>query len=177
MVLRPVTVPSVSPGSGTLGFTAAPPASGPSAGFSPNSKGETRAPEQQPAQPALDKSGRGGTAASPRMLYGTGPVSNSLEQAMAEAQKVSEEAARKGSVSHFEAAAGAWERVMPFVRGSSAEDDVRFHVAEQKFLAWQARPSHSRSQAAHTALTAFVRRAPGGPQRDRAARMLAALKP
>jgi len=163
IVMRSVAaVETPSGASGTLGFVARP--------------RDSAAPAPAPAA-ALEKSARGQTWGAPKSLYGTGPQNSTLDQLVSEAQRISTDAAKNGSASHYEAAAEAWERVLPAVRGKPAEDDVRFHIAEQRYLAWEAHPSHSRSIAAHTALMTYVLRAPAGAQRDKATRWLGAIKP
>lgn len=144
-------------------------------GVAPNALGPRDSASPGPTA-SLDKRARN-TSGFTKSLYGTGPSASTLDQLVSEAQRISTDAAKDGSASHFEAAANAWERVMPLVRGKPAEHEVRFHVAEQRYLAWQAHPTHSRSLAAHAALTAYVLRAPAGPDRDRATRWLGFVKP
>jgi hypothetical protein len=160
-VMRAVAAQEMPSGaSSVLGFTARP--------------RDSAAPA--PTAP-LEKPTRGQTWGAPKALYGTGPQTSTLDQLMSEAQRISADAAKGGSASHYETAAEAWERVLPLVRGKPAEDDVRFHIAEQRYLAWEAHPSHSRSLAAHTALTTYVLHAPAGAQRDKATRWLGAINP
>ena len=128
-----------------------------------------------PAPAPIDKPA-GNTLGATRSLYGTRPATSSLDQLISEAQRISNDAANDGSASHFEAAAEAWERVLPLVRGKPAEHDIRFHMAEQRYLAWEANPSHARSLRAHSALSSYVLRAPAGAQRDQATRWLGNLK-
>lgn len=84
------------------------------------------------------------------------------------AERLTEVAARSGDARQYEAAAIQWERLLASVRGSGLEVTARGRIAEMRYHAWQASPDQKRAQAAREALTAFLVRAPSGPERNRA---------
>jgi hypothetical protein len=72
----------------------------------------------------------------------------------------------------FEQSAAEWEKLLDRVTGSNYEIRVRHRIAEARFRAWEVAPTFRRAQAATEALTAYLTRAPVGPERDRAAEWL-----
>ncbi|HTK31082.1 MAG TPA: carboxypeptidase regulatory-like domain-containing protein [Candidatus Saccharimonadaceae bacterium] len=155
-------VPVLSPPAGGASMFAKP--SGPTYGFvSPPATPQASAPPSSGMAGLLDNLQRRATAIE------------TLDALMDEAQKRSADAARDGSATHFDAAAHAWERVLPRVAGQPAESEVRFHVAEERHLAWEAGPTPLRAVAARSALTSYIERAPAGGEKDKAERWLRAL--
>jgi anti-sigma factor RsiW len=96
----------------------------------------------------------------------------SLRALARNAQRLSASAAEGRSASRWDAAAWEWERLLPRVAGGPFESEVRFRVAEARFLAWQIGPGERRARAATEALTAYLVRAPAGERRNRAATWL-----
>jgi hypothetical protein len=84
------------------------------------------------------------------------------------AQRLSSVAARSRDAKQHEAAAAQWERLLVGVMGTSLEIQTRGRIAEQRYQAWEAAPDLKRAQAAREALTAYLVRAPIGPERNRA---------
>lgn len=84
------------------------------------------------------------------------------------AQRLSTVAARSKDARQYEAAAAQWERLLVRVAGSPFEISTRGRLAEMRYHAWEANPDLRRAQAAREALTAFLVRAPIGPERNRA---------
>ena len=84
------------------------------------------------------------------------------------AQRLSSVAARSKDAKQHEAAAEQWERLLVGVVGTPLEVQTRGRIAEQRYQAWEAAPDLKRAQAAREALTAYLVRAPIGPERNRA---------
>lgn len=84
------------------------------------------------------------------------------------AQRLSTVAARSHDARQYEAAALQWRRVLESVVGTPLEVSARGRMAEMLYHAWDAEPDHRRAQAAREALTAYLVRAPIGPERNRA---------
>lgn len=113
-------------------------------------------------------------AAEPRDAFSALP--DTLRAAARRAQALSAFAARVNSAAGYDAAALEWERLLRRLEGGPAELEARFRLAEARFHAWQLNPGGKRMTQAVDALTAFVVRAPTGPQRDQAARWLDQVK-
>ena len=101
---------------------------------------------------------------------------DSLQSLARDAERTSLSAARRRSADQFDAAADRWERLLRQLRGSPAETETRYRIGEARFHAWEAAPSPRRASAAVEALTAYAVRAPGGAQRQQAARWLDRVK-
>jgi hypothetical protein len=94
-----------------------------------------------------------------------------------EAQRIEAEAAARRSAAHYDLAAGAWERALRRLANGPLEIETRRHLAESRYHAWEIGPNSRRARAAVQALTAYVTRAPAGPDRDQAARWLDRMRP
>lgn len=110
-----------------------------------------------------------------RELAKTEPQSTTLAalpdtvQKMADlAVRMSGAAARSSDVRQHEAAAAQWQKLLKHVEGTPLENETRGHIAEDRYRAWELEPNSKRQQAAREALTAFLVRAPAGPERNRA---------
>ena len=99
-------------------------------------------------------------------------LSDTLQTAVREAQRLESEAASRRSASHFDASAAAWERVLRRLAGGPLEVETRRHVAEARYRAWERGRNGRRATAATEALTAYIARAPAGPERSQATRWL-----
>jgi hypothetical protein len=84
------------------------------------------------------------------------------------ARRLSTVATRSKDARQYEAAAVQWQRLLPYVMGGPLEIETRGKVAEYRFHAWEVDPDSRRQQAAREALTAYLVRAPAGPERNRA---------
>ena len=84
------------------------------------------------------------------------------------ARRLSTVATRSKDARQYEAAAVQWQRLLPYVTGGPLEIETRGKVAEYRFHAWEVDPDFRRAQAAREALTAYLVRAPAGPERNRA---------
>ena len=91
-------------------------------------------------------------------------------------QDIEASARSRRSASLYDAAAAGWARSLRRLEGGPLELETRWHLAETRYLAWEAGPSDRRAAAAVEALTAYVVRAPAGPQRDQATRWLDQVK-
>lgn len=126
------------------------------------------------ATPALATRGsRRGETSRPAAGAAAGPATlealpDTLRKVAELAERLTEVAARSGDARQYEAAAVQWERLLASVRGSGLEVTARGRIAEMRYHAWQASPDQKRAQAAREALTAFLVRAPAGPERNRA---------
>ena len=84
------------------------------------------------------------------------------------ARRLSSVATRSKDARQYEAAAIQWQRLLPYVVGGPLEIETRGKIAEYRFHAWEADPDFKRAQIAREALTAYLVRAPAGPERNRA---------
>jgi hypothetical protein len=116
-----------------------------------------------------------GPTGEPRDAYSA--LSDTLRRWVREAQRLETDAAARRSAVHYDAAAGAWDRALRRLVDGPFEVETRRHLAETRYRAWETGPSSRRARAALQALTAYVSRAPAGPDRDRAAAWLDRVKP
>ena len=102
---------------------------------------------------------------------------DSLRTMAREAQLDQVTALERRSAAGFDAAAARWARLLPYVMGKPAELETRRRLAEARYRAWELVPDRRRALAASEALTAYLVRAPAGPQRLEAAKWLDRVKP
>jgi hypothetical protein len=124
-------------------------------------------PEAQRARPSASPPASTSTASDSLDVFRALP--DSLQHAAWKAQRLYTIADNMKSASRADAAAEEWERIRPRVTGGPLEVEVRYHIAEARFRAWELGPNHGRAEAATEALTAYLVRAPSGPLRRRAA--------
>ena len=98
--------------------------------------------------------------------------SDSLMTWVHTAERLQTAAANSGSANNWDSAALAWERLLPPTEGGPGEIEVRSRLAECRYRAWQKSPSDKREDEAIGALTSYLVRAPAGPRREQAARLL-----
>ncbi|MEO5618075.1 MAG: carboxypeptidase regulatory-like domain-containing protein [Candidatus Eisenbacteria bacterium] len=122
-----------------------------------------------------------GAGASPSSLsLGDMPLrglSDSLRTVVDRAARLQARAISGTGPSGYEAAALAWERLLPGVNGAAAEVEIRARIAECRFSAWQRSRDGRRAGRAVEALTSYIGRAPAGDRRDLAARWIDQLRP
>jgi hypothetical protein len=102
---------------------------------------------------------------------------DSLRGAVAEAQRRESAALASPTAAGFDAAAGAWERALRPLIGGPLEVEARKHLATARYRAWELAPTSARARAATEALTAYVSRAPAGPDRTQASAWLDHVRP
>ena len=102
---------------------------------------------------------------------------DSLRGRVTEAQRLESAALAKPSAAGFDAAAGAWERSLRPLIGGPLEVEARKHLATARYRAWELAPTSTRARAATEALTAYVSRAPAGPDRSQASAWLDHVRP
>jgi hypothetical protein len=102
---------------------------------------------------------------------------DSLRGAVAEAQRLESAALANRTAAAFDAAAGAWERSLRPLIGGPLEIEARRHLAAARYRAWELAPTSARARAATEALTAYVSRAPAGPDRTQASAWLDHVRP
>ena len=104
-------------------------------------------------------------------------LSDTVRRVVREAQRIEADAAARRSAAHYDMAARAWERALRRLAEGPLEIETRRHLAEARYRAWEIAPNSRRALAAVEALTAYAGRAPGGPERDEAARRLQRVRP
>lgn len=95
-------------------------------------------------------------------------LSASLRATASRARNLELIGARDRSASSYDQAATEWERLRARIRGRAEELPALQRVAEDRLLAWQIAPTPARGAAARAAVTAFLAKAPEGPQREQA---------
>ena len=111
----------------------------------------------------------------PRDRYSV--LSDTVRRVVREAQRIEADASALRSAAHFDMAARAWERALRRLAEGPLEIETRRHLAEARYRAWEIGPNSRRALVAVEALTAYVGRAPAGPERDEAARWLQRVRP
>jgi hypothetical protein len=102
---------------------------------------------------------------------------DSLRGAVAEAQRRESAALANPTAAGFDAAAVAWERSLRPLIGGPLEVEARKHLAAARYRAWELAPTSARARSATEALTAYVSRAPAGPDRTQASAWLDHVRP
>jgi hypothetical protein len=102
---------------------------------------------------------------------------DSLRGVVAEAQRRESAALANPTAAGFDAAAGAWEHSLRTLAGGPFEIEARKHLATARYRAWELAPTSARARAATEALTAYVSRAPAGPDRTQASAWLDHVRP
>jgi hypothetical protein len=97
---------------------------------------------------------------------------DSLRDAVAAVMKLQSGAMALGRANALDAAAAAWERVLPQMPPGRSELEARARLAECRFRAWQLARGAKRAERAVDALTAYILRAPAGDKRSLATRWL-----
>jgi hypothetical protein len=91
---------------------------------------------------------------------------DSLRDAVAAVMKLQSGAETLGRANALDAAAAAWERVLPQMPPGRSELEARARLAECRFRAWQISRDSKRAERAMDALTAFIVRTPSGDRRS-----------
>ena len=104
-------------------------------------------------------------------------LSDTVRGMVRTAQRLDADAATRRSAATYDFAAAAWERALRRVMGGPLEIETRRNLAVARYRAWELAPNSRRARAAIGALTAYASRAPAGPERNEAARMLDRVKP
>ena len=99
-------------------------------------------------------------------------LSDSTKTWISTAEHLQVVAVSGGTANTWDSAALAWERLLPATEGTAAESEIRSRLAECRFHAWELGPTDKREDQAISALTSYLVRAPAGPKRDEAAKLL-----
>ncbi len=141
----------------------------PRASLAPES---ARALQQKPATGLVSPIGAPSTRKTGEPTDAFSPLPDSLRLIAREAQRRAAGAARSRSASEYDAAASQWERLTRWITGRPMELEARHAAALARYHAWELSPNRRRATAAVEALTAYVLRAPSGPERDQATHWL-----
>jgi hypothetical protein len=124
----------------------------------------------------LDSSG-GAAEDAPGTESETAPDPAATARDFASATQRSLHAARAMTAPAFEAAATAWEGLLPRLAGEPEREATAWREAAQaRFQAWYVGPTPARRDAAIHAVRAYLLYAPPGPDRDQAWTWLGRLK-
>lgn len=103
-------------------------------------------------------------------------LSDTMQAVVREAQRLESDAARRRSAALFDASAVRWERALRRLGGGPLELETRRNLAEARYRAWELGRNGRRAAAAIEALTAYVLRAPAGPERAQVIQWLDQVK-